>query len=135
MVFVHRSVSRAVSAAQTLRAAPVSRGSAQTLGRRFASTGKAYEEHKSSDLPWCVSPIELFPGATHFDSTDNALLVRLLGSVGLGGPMIVYLIQSGPEKKPHGDGHGIDHISEKTGKQKEIQESRVDGEVLPDEVS
>ncbi|KAJ5584954.1 uncharacterized protein N7459_004754 [Penicillium hispanicum] len=88
MVFARRSALRAFTAMQVFRTAPVARGSARMLGRRFASTGKGYVEHKTSDLPW------------------------LLGSVGLGGPVIAYLLLSGPEKKPHGDAHGHDDDTE-----------------------
>lgn len=30
----------------------------------------------------------------------------MLGSIGIGGPVIAYLLTSGPEKKPHGGDHG-----------------------------
>lgn len=36
----------------------------------------------------------------------NADIDRMLGSVGIGGPVIAYLLMSGPEKKPHGGEHG-----------------------------
>lgn len=53
MVFARRSIFRAATAAQSFRAAPVARRSAQLLGRRFQSTGGSYEKgHASSDLPW-----------------------------------------------------------------------------------
>jgi len=54
MVFVRRSVLRAANAAQAFRAAPFVRRSGQVLGRRFYSSGKGHEEHKTSDLPWYV---------------------------------------------------------------------------------
>lgn len=53
MVFARRSIFRAATAAQSFRAAPVARQSAQLLSRRFKSTGGSYEPgHASSDLPW-----------------------------------------------------------------------------------
>ncbi|KAJ5120722.1 uncharacterized protein N7515_010110 [Penicillium bovifimosum] len=53
MVFARRSIFRAATAAQSFRAAPVTRRSAQLLGRRFKSTAGSYEPGpKSSDLPW-----------------------------------------------------------------------------------
>ncbi|QQK42361.1 hypothetical protein Pdw03_6262 [Penicillium digitatum] len=53
MVLAHRSIVRAATAAQSFRAAPVTRQSVQLLGRRFKSTGGSYEKgYTSSDLPW-----------------------------------------------------------------------------------
>lgn len=53
MVFARRSIFRAATAAQSFRAAPVARQSAQILGRRFNSTSGSYHPgHKTSDLPW-----------------------------------------------------------------------------------
>ncbi|EKV15857.1 hypothetical protein PDIG_12180 [Penicillium digitatum PHI26] len=56
MVLAHRSIVRAATAAQSFRAAPVTRQSVQLLGRRFKSTGGSYEKgYTSSDLPWRVN--------------------------------------------------------------------------------
>lgn len=54
MVFARRSLRSVATAARSFRAAPVSRRSGQVLGRRFYASGKGYEEHASSDLPWYV---------------------------------------------------------------------------------
>lgn len=64
MVFARRSIFRAATAAQSFRAAPITRQSAQLLGRRFKSTGGSYEHGPaSSDLPWCV----YVPASEKFD--------------------------------------------------------------------
>jgi hypothetical protein len=54
MAFVRRSALRATIAAQSFSAAPVARRTTQLLGRRFYASGKGHDEHKTSDLPWCV---------------------------------------------------------------------------------
>lgn len=55
MVLARRSFRGLATAARSFRAAPVARRSGQVLGRRFYSSGKGYEEHATSDLPWYVS--------------------------------------------------------------------------------
>ncbi|KAJ6183035.1 hypothetical protein N7485_001677 [Penicillium canescens] len=89
MVFARRSIFRAATVAQSFRAAPVARRSAQALGRRFNSTGGSHEQgHASSDLPW------------------------LFGSVAVTGPMVFYLWPSGSEGHGHHDAHGDEHKEE-----------------------
>jgi hypothetical protein len=54
MAFIRRSALRATVTAQSFYAAPAARRTTQLLGRRFYASGKGYDEHKTSDLPWCV---------------------------------------------------------------------------------
>lgn len=128
MVFARRSLLRATFAAQSLRASPVCLPG-QTLGRRFYASGHGGEEHKSSDLPWCVSPMV----QSNQHSANRSMYDRLLGSVGIGGPVIAYLVMSGPEKKPHGGGHGA-HKEESAGQEEEesppepVEESKTEPE-------
>lgn len=132
MVVARRSLLRTTSAAQFLRAGPVIRRPGQTLGRRFYASGHGGEEHKSSDLPWCVSPI----AQSNDRPANRSMYDRLLGSVGIGGPVIAYLLMSGPEKTPHGGGgggHGA-HKQESAGQEEEesppepVEESKEEAE-------
>lgn len=66
MAFARRSLRGMTTAARSFRTAPVSRPG-QLLGRRFYSSGKGYEEHTSSDLPWYaqLASIESPSGKAH----------------------------------------------------------------------
>lgn len=106
MFQARRSALRALSATQTFRALPTAQRSSGFLGRRFYSSEKGHENHRSSDLPWYVP---LFQNAIDHPSHSDSSFARMLGSIGLGGPMVVYLIQSGPKKAEHGDDHAHGH--------------------------
>lgn len=56
MLPARRSAFRAITAAQAFRAVPVAQRSTRLLGRRFYSSEKGHEQHRTSDLPWSVSP-------------------------------------------------------------------------------
>ncbi|CAG7954122.1 unnamed protein product [Penicillium nalgiovense] len=98
MVFARRSIFRAATAAQSFRAAPVVRQSAQTLGRRFNSTSGSYHPgHKTSDLPW------------------------LAASAAVTVPMLFYLWPSGSEG--HHDAHVDEHKEEHVKEGGEVEEA------------
>lgn len=97
-----RSLARpSIGAASTTR--PILQQLGNTGRRGYSDQTGGHEEKKSSDIPWYISlpcrPIH---------QPKLTISNRLLGSIGLGGPAAYYLIQTGPEAKPH---HGHDHAT------------------------
>lgn len=136
-----RSAFRAITASQIFRTAPIARQPQhRQLGRRFYASGKGYKEYLSSNIPWsvsfCLTHIQF--SILDYQMLTLGYILRLIGSIGLGGPMIVYLLRSRPKKKSHDERHGADHGVENEDTEKDeghTEEQEVSGDKLVEQES